>query len=209
MRKILISGLFAMLISFVGYGQSISNTDGIALYNDEFSMSVPKGQPTQWDEPYDFAIRTNMVHWLGGILNAGIEWRASKSIGIKVDGGWSGWTFKTSFHKTAYINPEIRFYMWPAKRFYLGAAGTFGSFTTKFNPTGYEGTVTSGGLSIGYQTYLSDCFLIDFNIGVGYAEVTSDTFTSSKKGQQNFISRDNKKDWFGPNQIGVALVWKL
>ena len=209
MRKILISGLFAMLISFVGYGQSINSTDGTALYNSEFSMNVPQAQPTHWHESYDFAIRTNLVHWLGGVLNAGIEWRASQSIGIKVDGGWSGWTYRTNFHKTAYVNPEIRVYLWPAKRFYLGAAGTFGSFTTKFNPEGYEGTVTSGGLSVGYQTYLTDCFLIDFNVGIGYAEINYDTFTSPKKGQQVFTGRDKTKDWFGPNQVGVALVWKL
>ena len=209
MKKILIGGLFAMLVSFVSYGQSINYTDGANLYNSEFSMSAPQGQPTQWDESYSFAIRTNLVHWLGGVLNAGIEWRAGQSIGIKVDGGWSGWTYRTAFHKTAYVNPEIRVYMWPAKRFYLGAAGTFGSYTTKFNDIGYEGSVASGGLSLGYQTYLTDAFLIDFNLGIGYAELTYDTFTSPKKGQQVFTSRDNKKDWFGPNQVGVALVWKL
>ena len=209
MKKFLIGGLFAMLISFISYGQTINSTDGINLYGSEFSMSAPQGQPTQWDESYGFALRTNLVHLVGGILNVGAEWRIGPGFGIKVDGGWSGWTHKTYFHKTAYVNPEIRLYMWPAKRFYLGAAGTFGSYTTKFNSTGYEGKITSGGLSVGYQTYLTNSFLIDFNVGIGYAEFSYDTFTSSKKGQQTFTSLDNKKDWFGPNQVGVALVWQL
>ena len=213
MRKFLIGGLFAILVSFVSYGQTINTIDSANdTFTTEFSMSAaaPQGQPTQWDEPYSFAIRTNLLHWLGGAMNLGVEWRATESIGIKVDGGFSSWEFKDGYrqHKTAYINPEIRWYLWSAKRFYVGAAGTFGSVTVKPKAVGYDGSVSSYGVSLGYQTYLSDSFLIDFNFGMGYISLKYDTFTTNN-GRETVTSRDNEKSTFLPNQAGVSLVWKL
>lgn len=161
-------------------------------------------------EPYTFAIRNNLLHWVGGFLNAGAEWRINRSIGIKVDGGWSGWEWKSGdrVYKNWYVNPEVRWYMGERRRWYMGVGGDYAQYNVKINHTGYQGDLYGGGITGGYQARLGRRLSMDFNIGLGYQRLEYDSF-SVIQDTRVYKEKGLTKNWFGPTQAGVSLVWRF
>ena len=161
-----------------------------------------------WDE-YHVALRVNLLHVALGALNAGVEWRVSKSAGVKVDGGWSDWNWRggQQVHKTWYVNPEFRWYMGEPKRFYLGVGATYGEYTMKPGTTGYDGSLYAGGGTMGYQFPIGKRLLLDANIGIGYVRFEYDSFTTRGDGVRSGKEQGRVKDVVAPHQAGISLVW--
>ncbi len=177
-------------------------------------------------KPYCLAVRTNLLYDALLLPTLGVEWRASRSVGVKLDASGSNWGDETGkVQKMWIVNPEVRWYMGKAKRFYLGASGNFGEYNTygyllgklypqttdhngKKGKTGYQGKLWNAGLTVGYQLYLSRSFSLDFNLGLGYTSFEYDSFNVVDK-VRVFNKKEQSKDFWGPTQAGINLIWTI
>lgn len=174
-------------------------------------------EPATPMKPYSFAIRTNLLYDAFLMPTLGIEWRATRSVGIKLDGGLAWWGSETGkVQKMWLINPEARWYFGQARRLYAGVSGNYGEYNTygyllgKLFPddTGYQGKLWGAGLTVGYQLPLSRSFSVDFNLGLGYTNLEYDSFRMTNE-TRVYKDKNKSKDFWGPTQAGISLVWTL
>lgn len=139
----------------------------------------------------------------------GLEWRICPSWGIAVNGSWTSWTWSDKDRRYALweVAPEIRYYMGEKKAWYLGAMLKAGQFNYKLSETGKQGDLMGGGITAGYQLRLNKALALDFNLGLGYLNADFEKYEVIDGVR---VRRGNEtKDWCGPINAGVTLVWKL
>lgn len=168
-------------------------------------------------KPYCFAVRTNVLYDAFLLPTLGVEWRINRDWGVKLDGSLSWWGGNSDkVQKIWLLNPEVRRYLLRDRRFYVGASGSYGEYNIYKYPlgnlfskdTGYQGTLWSAGVTVGYQLCLSRHFSVDFNLGLGYARSKYDNFGMTD-GVRVSKERGKTKNFFGPTQAGISLVWIL
>lgn len=169
------------------------------------------------EQPYRFAVRTNVLYDAFLLPTLGVEWRMNENVGIRLDGSLSWWGGEhDKVQKMWLLNPEVRWYLLHDKRFYVGASGSYGEYNIyKYmlggivsKDTGYQGTMWNAGLTVGYQLPLSRCFSIDFNLGLGYTRSEYDSF-SITDGVRVYEESNKTKKFWGPTQAGISLVWTI
>ena len=169
------------------------------------------------ERPYLLALRTNLLHDALLLPTLGMEWRVNRSVGIRLDGSLSRWgDEKGKVQKIWLVSPEVRWYLLNGKRLYAGVSGTYGEYNLYGYPlgklmkddTGYQGTLWSAGLSVGYQLRLAACLAVDFNLGLGYTRSEYDSFTMTHGVRVN-KQRNQSKNLWGPTQAGISLVWTI
>ena len=160
-------------------------------------------------ETYHFAIRTNLLRIVTLTPDLGVEWRISPSWGIAVNGSWTSWSWSDKDRRYALweVTPEVRYYMGEKKAWYLGAMFKAGQFNYKLSETGKQGDLIGGGITGGYQLRLNKALALDFSLGLGYLNADYEKYevidgVRVRKGSE-------AKDWWGPINAGVTLVWKL
>ena len=159
--------------------------------------------------PYHFALRANLLRWATLTPDLGLEWRISPSWGIAVNGSWTSWTWSDKDRRYALweVAPEVRYYMGEKKAWYLGAMFKAGQFNYKLSETGKQGDLMGGGITAGYQLRLNKALDLDFNLGLGYLNADYEKYEVIDGVR---VRRGNEtKDWWGPINAGVTLVWKL
>lgn len=156
------------------------------------------------------SVRTNLLYWATGTPNLGMEWKPSNNLGLHINGIWSHWTWsdKNKHYRTWFIQPEIRWYIGESRHWFLGIEAHTGQFNVKFNDTGYQGDALGGGLTGGYRLPLSKRFDMDFSLGLGYTQVKYDSYYRSSDVMVRKES-EQKKNVFGPTQVGVSIIFKL
>lgn len=168
-------------------------------------------------ETYRFALRTNLLYDAFLLPTLGVEWRVNRDWGVKLDGSLSWWGSNSDkVQKVWLLNPEVRRYLLRDRRFYVGASGSYGEYNIYKYPvgslfskdTGYQGTLWSAGVTVGYQLCLSPHFSVDFNLGLGYTRSKYDSFGMTD-GVRVSKERGKTKNFFGPTQAGISLVWIL
>ena len=158
---------------------------------------------------YHLFLRANLLRWATLTPDLGVEWRICPSWGIAVNGSWTSWTWSDKDRRFALweVAPEIRYYMGEKKAWYLGAMFKAGQFNYKISETGKQGDLMGGGITAGYQLRLNKALALDFNLGLGYLNAD---FEKYKVIDGVRVRRGNEtKDWWGPINAGVTLVWKL
>lgn len=169
------------------------------------------------EQPYCFAVHTNVLYDAMLLPTLGIEWRINRSVGVKLDGSLAWWNSgKDKVQKMWLLNPEVRWYMGNASRFYLGASGNYGEYNIYrymlgdivSKDTGYQGKMWGAGLTVGYQLFLSRNFSVDFNLGLGYTHFDYDSF-GMINGVRVYKDKDKTKNFWGPTQAGISLVWTI
>ena len=131
------------------------------------------------------------------------------SWGIAVNGSWTSWTWSDKDRRYALweVAPEVRYYMGEKKAWYLGAMFKAGQFNYKLSETGKQGDLMGGGITAGYQLRLNKALNLDFNLGLGYLNADYEKYEVIDGVR---VCRGNEtKDWWGPINAGVTLVWKL
>ena len=103
--------------------------------------------------------------------------------------------------------PEVRRYMGKEKRGYLGAMFKAGEFNYKLSATGKQGDLMGGGITAGYQLRLNKALDLDFNLGLGYLNADYEKYEVID-GVRVRAGKETK-NWWGPINAGVTLVWKL
>jgi hypothetical protein len=173
--------------------------------------------PTAQTKPYCLAVRTNLLYDAFLTPTLGIEWRASRNIGIKLDGSLAWWgDSKGKVQKMWLVSPEVRWYLLDNKRFYVGVGGNYGEYNIYkgmvgdlfSDDTGYQGKLWNAEAVVGYQLKLSRAFSLDFNLGLGYTHFEYDNFNVINE-VRVYKDRDKTKNFWGPTQAGISLIWTL
>ena len=157
----------------------------------------------------EISLRANLLRWATLTPDLGVEWRICPSWGIAVNGSWTSWTWSDKDRRYALweVAPEVRYYMGEKKAWYLGAMFKAGQFNYKLSETGKQGDLMGGGITAGYQLRLNKALALDFNLGLGYLNADFEKYEVIDGVR---VRRGNEtKDWWGPINAGVTLVWKL
>ncbi len=164
---------------------------------------------TKITNDYHLSLRANLLRWATLTPDLGLEWRICPSWGIAVNGSWTSWSWSDKDRRYALweVTPEVRYYMGEKKAWYLGAMFKAGQFNYKLSETGKQGDLMGGGITTGYQLRLNKALDLDFNLGLGYLNVDFEKYEVIDGVR---VRRGNEtKDWYGPINAGVTLVWKL
>lgn len=194
-----------------------AEAERIAREQAEGDATQRNGEAAVPAKPYCFAVRTNLLYDAMLLPTLGVEWRINRDLGIKLDGSLSWWGNEHGkVQKMWLLNPEVRWYLLRDKRFYVGASGSYSKYNIYDYPlgkmltddTGYQGSIWGAGVTVGYQLYLSRCFSVDFNLGLGYTRSEYDSF-SMIDGVRVTKERNQSKNFWGPTQAGISLVWTI
>ena len=164
---------------------------------------------TKITNDYHLSLRANLLRWATLTPDLGLEWRICPSWGIAVNGSWTSWTWSDKDRRYALweVAPEVRYYMGEKKAWYLGAMFKAGQFNYKLSETGKQGDLMGGGITAGYQLRLNKALDLDFNLGLGYLNADYEKYEVIDGVR---VRHGNEtKDWWGPINAGVTLVWKL
>ena len=164
---------------------------------------------TKITNDYHLSLRANLLRWATLTPDLGLEWRICPSWGIAVNGSWTSWTWSDKDRRYALweVAPEIRYYMGEKKAWYLGAMFKAGQFNYKLSETGKQGDLMGGCITAGYQLRLNKALALDFNLGLGYLNADFEKYEVIDGVR---VRRGNEtKNWCGPINAGVTLVWKL
>ena len=164
---------------------------------------------TETPTDYHLSLRANLLRWATLTPDLGVEWRICPSWGIAVNGSWTSWSWSDKDRRYALweVAPEVRYYMGEKKAWYLGAMFKAGQFNYKLSETGKQGDLIGGGITGGYQLRLNKALDLDFNLGLGYLNADYEKYEVIDGVR---VRRGNEtKDWWGPVNAGVTLVWKL
>ena len=166
-------------------------------------------EETSGTDSYTLSLRANLLRWATLTPDLGLEWRISPSWGILVNGSWTSWSWNDKDRRYALweVMPEVRWYMGKEKRGYLGAMYKAGQFNYKLSATGKQGDLMGGGITGGYQLRLNDALSLDFSVAVGCLHADYEKYTvidgvRVRRGTET-------KNWWGPVNAGVTLVWKI
>ena len=179
----------------------------------EQTRQAAEQQRTEASHPahdsYHLSLRANLLRWATLTPDLGMEWRIGPSWGIAVNGSWTSWTWSDKDRRYALweVAPEVRYYMGEKKAWYLGAMFKAGQFNYKLSETGKQGDLMGGGITAGYQLRLNRALSLDFNLDLGYLNADYEKYEVIDGVR---VRRGNEtKDWWGPINAGVTLVWKL
>ena len=164
---------------------------------------------TKITNDHHLSLRANLLRWATLTPDLGLEWRICPSWGIAVNGSWTSWSWSDKDRRYALweVAPEVRYYMGEKKAWYLGAMFKAGQFNYKFSEAGKQGDLMGGGITAGYQLRLNKALDLDFNLGLGYLNADFEKYEVIDGVR---VRRGNEtKDWCGPINAGVTLVWKL
>ena len=164
---------------------------------------------TKITNDYHLSLRANLLRWATLTPDLGLEWRICPSCGIAVNGSWTSWTWSDKDRRYALweVAPEVRYYMGEKKAWYLGLMFKTGQFNYKLSETGKQGDLIGGGITAGYQLRLNKALDLDFNLGLGYLNVDFEKYEVIDGVRVR--CGNETKNWCGPINAGVTLVWKL
>ena len=164
---------------------------------------------TKITNDYHLSLRANLLRWATLTPDLGLEWRICPSWGIAVNGSWTSWSWSDKDRRYALweVAPEIRYYMGEKKAWYLGAMFKAGQFNYKLSETGKQGDLMGGGITAGYQLRLNKALALDFNLGMGYLNADFEKYEVIDGVRVR--CGNETKNWCGPINAGVTLVWKL
>ena len=178
--------------------QPVQTEQAATTETKQTSESLPTGEVDG-----AFSLRANLLRWATLTPDLGIEWRINRLWSILVHGSWTSWSWNDKDRRYALweVSPEKE------RRGYLGAMYKAGSFNYKLSATGRQGDLMGGGITGGYQLRLNNALSLDFNLAVGclHADYEKYGVTDGVRVRQE---KENK-NWWGPINAGVTLVWKM
>ena len=206
-RKITILTLFLWLMTVTS--PVIAQQKAYTTNTFRFVQQKDMGYVPWIGNDTEISLRANLLRWATLTPDLGVEWRICPSWGIAVNGSWTSWSWNDKDRRYALweVAPEIRYYMGEKKAWYLGAMFKAGQFNYKISETGKQGDLMGGGITTGYQLRLNKALALDFNLGLGYLNADFEKYEVIDGVR---VRRGNEtKDWCGPINAGVTLVWKL
>jgi hypothetical protein len=150
-----------------------------------------------------------------------MEVAVGKHSTIDLGVGYNPWNLNGTENdnkKTVHLLGELEYRYWLCNRFaghFVGihALGTqfnisehelpllFGKGSENFR---YQGFGYGGGISYGYQFYLSQRWNLEANLGVGYVRMEYDKYDCKTCGSK---VGPEKRNYFGPTKAGISLIY--
>jgi hypothetical protein len=159
-----------------------------------------------------FSVRTDLLCWLAVIPNGGIEWSRNPfdPWSILVNGYYNrlAWSGGEKQYRIGMVSPEIRYRIGEKKKWFVGGEFHTGHYNFKTSETGYQGNLTGGGITSGYLMRLNPVLDLDFHLGLGYTKLEYDTYYRFNEKTVRKEAGLNK-NFIGPTQAGVSLVWRI
>ena len=206
-RKITILTLFLWLMTVTS--PVIAQQKAYTTNTFRFVQQKDMGYVPWIGNDTEISLRANLLRWATLTPDLGVEWHICPSWGIAVNSSWTSWSWNDKDRRYALweVAPEVRYYMGEKKAWYLGAMFKAGQFNYKLSETGKQGDLMGGGITAGYQMWLNKALALDFNLGLGYQNADFEKYEVIDDVR---VRRGNEtKDWCGPINAGVTLVWKL
>lgn len=198
---------------------SNSQKDSERLTNSQQEQETCQAQeptPIQSKKCFEwnyFTPRVNLLYWVGGMMNLGVEYKSPESdFGFLVNGGYSPFGNTEWNHNLGgwFVAPEVRYYLPSNEQWFVGAQFLAAGYNYKLSETGYQGSVIGGGIMGGYCITLSETFDMDFTLGLGYGHLEYDTYYHDEPTNTNpYITKGETKNSLIPIQAGVNLIWKI
>ena len=206
-RKITILTLFLWLMTVTS--PVIAQQKAYTTNTFRFVQQKDMGYVPWIGNDTEISLRANLLRWATLTPDLGVEWRICPSWGIAVNGSWTSWSWNDKDRRYALweVAPEIRYYMGEKKAWYLGAMFKAGQFNYKLSETGKQGDLMGGGITAGYQLRLNKALALDFNLGLGYLNADFEKYEVIDGVRVR--CGNETKNWCGPINAGVTLVWKL
>ncbi len=160
-----------------------------------------------------FSLQTNLLYWLGGLMNIGAQWRPGgkldNRLGFVFNGGYSPFSSDDWEHNWGgwYVSPEIRYYIGQKQRWFAGVELLYGECNIKLGDNGRQGSVKAIGGMGGYKLKLNDSLDLDFVVSLAYTYFDYEHYI--RKDGYNMHQNDCTRNAVLPIQGGVNLVWKL
>ena len=105
------------------------------------------------------------------------------------------------------MGSDVRYYIGKEKCGYLGAMFKAGEFNYKLSATGKQGDLMGGGITGGYLLRLNKALSLDFSVAIGCLHADYEKYEVT--GGVRVRRGTETKNWWGPVNAGVTLVWKL
>lgn len=168
------------------------------------------------------AVKTNLLYGAYTFTpNLSMEFGLGKKSTLELGGGYNPWNLNGTFEnnkKLVHWMGQAEYRHWLCQKFSGHFLGVH-ALGTQFNIAGhelpllfekgsknyrYEGYGYGGGISYGYNFFLSNRWSIEANIGVGYARLHYDKYECVKCGDK--IGAESKNYW-GPTRAGLSLIY--
>ena len=163
------------------------------------------------------ALKTNAAGWATTSINAAYETGLSHRTTLEIGASYNPWTFgENKKFRHLMLQPEFR--RWNCERFIrgfwgvhlLGGIYNVGHLKLPFDAYPdlehyrYQGWFVGGGVSYGYDWYLSPRLNLEATAGIGYVLVNYKKYMCGKCGER---VGDGVKHYFGPTKLAVSLVY--
>ncbi|MBC8619801.1 DUF3575 domain-containing protein [Parabacteroides faecis] len=160
------------------------------------------------------AVKSNILYDATATVNLGVEVGFNQHWSLDISGNYNGWDIVSDKSwKHWMVQPEARY--WLHEKFnghYFGLHGIYIDYdiansnfmSVMKKKFAYDGNGYGGGLSYGYQLYLSPHWNIEFSAGVGFVHFEYDKSAYPADGESAYKYRNN---YFGPTKLGVSIVY--
>lgn len=167
------------------------------------------------------AVKTNLLYWAATTPNIGAEFALSKHSTLSMTANYNPWTFGADKRiQHWFLRPEYRY--WVTEKFTrlyfgvhaIGGKCEVGGFQLPFigdrimrglSTNYYKGSFVGGGLSIGYQFYVSPHWNLELSAGAGLVRLNY--HTEPIDGSQASASGRRTKVLPVPTEFGVSFVY--
>jgi hypothetical protein len=199
---------------------------GAAQTNVQHSVSDEKTENISSCSPYVHVFdsiphhylyaKSNAVGWGMIIMNIACEYDLSHKLSINLPFYYSPFNYfsiKTKF-RTFSVQPELRYWIQPDRKFYVGVHVNFGTFNFatnghyRYQDHGGHSPLIGGGFSAGYRTLISNNrkWNIEFTLGCGYAYAHYDRFYNVYNGK---LVDTHYKNFFGIDNAAVSFTYRI
>jgi len=182
------------------------------------------------------AVKSNLVYDATATINLGAEYAINKKFSIDLSGNYNGWDILSDGRSWQHwmIQPEGRYWLHESfNGHFVGVHALYGNLDIARLDFGimdferayiYSGPVFGGGISYGYQLYVTPRLNIEFSIGIGYLNLKYDKTVYRErenpdtvdgqvykdditfKGPYGYLG-EFKKGYFGPTKLGISIVY--
>ncbi|KAA6343832.1 hypothetical protein EZS27_008497 [termite gut metagenome] len=180
-------------------------------------VEEPKPLPEPLPKPVTpkfWAVKTNLLYWVTGVSNIGVEYPVGNRFSIDFPVVYSPYTIKNNWKiRTLGIQPEFRWW-WnkPMVGHFLGLHAHLAYYNIatdkldRYQDKDGKTPLWGAGLSYGYVLPLKGRWNMEFTVGAGYARLVYDVFYNVSNGAAyDTVS----KNYWGLTKAGVTLVYKL
>lgn len=171
------------------------------------------------------AIKTNLLYDLTTSINLGVEVKTGNQYSLDVSASYNPWNFSNRRKvKHFFVQPEFRYWFCEAfNGHFLGVHGLYGQYNIAGSGRGigigipflnketfenrrHQGDMIGGGISYGYQWYLSPRLNLELTIGAGYLYFNYKIYECQTCGKE---IDHRHKHYFGPTKLGISLMYIL